>query len=145
MSLAHTFSIASGANVPTTATNLKLPGNLNLDSAALFSEGAWTGADIKFQVARDIQSPVWVDVTQADGTLVEVTSIPTSGGFWTQIPAEALNILNSRGAAGMLFRVASIDTTDDTAENQGAARTIYLIGSEAPATVQGHPGRGENP
>lgn len=101
----------------------------NLDKLVFVFPSAWTAADLKLQFSLD-NGVTWVDAAEPDGTLLKMTDIPTSGGIAQFSPADAdgkdywAALMNALTPAS--YRVVSIDTSDDTDEDQAAERTIKV-------------------
>jgi hypothetical protein len=93
---------------------------LTLDNVAFVSEdGAWTTADLAFEVSRDRKT--WTILRAKDNTPVKCTAIPT-GANWER-PFPDMTQLS----AFPWFRLLSINTGSEADVNQGATRTIYVV------------------
>lgn len=81
---------------------------------------AWTSADIKLQVSLD--DSTYEDCYDETGNLIKITGLPSSGAASAIFPAGSWQ-------AGVFpyLRVVSIDTSDETDENQGDDRTLNIL------------------
>ena len=78
---------------------------------------AWTAADLGVQTSRD--GTTWKDRVLADGTRIKATTVAAD----TVIQGDA----GLWGAGSQNYmRLESIDTADESAENQGADREIWV-------------------
>lgn len=83
---------------------------------------AWTAADIGFDVSDD--GILWRPIENAVGTRAKLTNIPTTDATTPgsrQCPADLWG-----GGAYPLMRLHSLDTTDESDENQAVARTLMV-------------------
>lgn len=95
---------------------------LQFQSVSVEVPSAWTAADIGFQVSRDGSTyvPLFYD-DEGTRTRVKLTQVKTDGAGVYVAPAEAWAL-----SVYPYFKLESLDTADETAENQGAARTLYV-------------------
>lgn len=111
-------TIASGQSVSSTID----AGGLRFKLVSVEVPAEWTAADIGFQVSRDgtTFAPLFYD---ADGTRarVKIAQVQTDGTGVYIAPAEAWAL-----SVYPYFRLESLDASDESAEDQGAARTLYV-------------------
>ena len=77
----------------------------------------WTEANLAFKVCESpggTFAPLKDDV----GSLVKITTITTDASYWYAIPSTVFS--------AHYVKLYSVDTSDDSAEAQGAARDIYV-------------------
>ena len=79
---------------------------------------AWTAADIGF-LACEEQDGTFVDVEDSSGARIKVTGITTDASKWYDVPETV--------AKHVWLKIESLDTSDETAENQGAERTLVVL------------------
>lgn len=87
---------------------------------AVLVPGAWTAADIGFEVSSD--DSTWYPLQNDTGGLVKITGITTDAAGYYVAPAGTWAI-----GGWQYMRLNSLDTGDETAENQGAARTMTVV------------------
>lgn len=90
----------------------------------------WTAADIGFVVygtapkggISNVQGQPTAETGLAlydkTGTRVKITTVPTSGGGWMEIPAQVF--------MGGFFSIVSLNTGTGAAENQGGDREVWI-------------------
>lgn len=78
----------------------------------------WTAADIGFTAAEDISS-TFAPVYDDEGSRVKITGIATSASQWYDVPEAVMK--------HAYVKLASLDTGDGSAENQGAARVLVVM------------------
>lgn len=91
--------------------------------AAVVTSSAWTAADISFEI-KVPQLGSWMKVVDNQGGLVKMTSVATAAAEY-RIPPEIADRFT-----GEEVRVVSTATTSEANENQGSARTLYVIVEE---------------
>lgn len=126
-------TIASVAIAITEAVSaaFQSPNNPDYDTVQVKLPAAWTAADLKLQFSDD-EGTTWFNVVESDGSVSKLTSIPTSGGGLVAAPHDANSGLDywaqaMKAIPNGYFRVVSIDTADESNENQAAARTVDLL------------------
>jgi len=77
----------------------------------------WTAANIGFVVSTT-ESGTYVPLCDEYGARVKITNVSTATAKAYKIPLSV--------AGTHWLKLASLDTADDSAENQAAARTLYV-------------------
>lgn len=84
----------------------------------------WTAADLGIQVSRDGTTYVplvHVDATTLTKVRTKITDITVNAASVRLFPAESWAVQNYP-----YFKLESLDTADETAENQGGARALVV-------------------
>lgn len=110
------MTIASGAAVSDGVSIEKHP----VDRLAVQVPAAWTAADIGFDVSQD--DSTYIPLKGATGSRLKITGVATGAAGVYIAPAETFLVDGYR-----YVRLASLDTGDESAENQGAARSLVLV------------------
>jgi hypothetical protein len=82
---------------------------------------AWTAADIGIDVSLDGTN--WLPVFAADGSRVKLQAVPVAAAGLMVFDANDVRVVGTF----RYMRLTSLDTSDETAENQVAARTLFVI------------------
>lgn len=126
MALLGTLTIANAAAVSSTFRNTR---NKQIKLTLQFPS-EWTAADLKIQASLD-NGDTFIDLKDGAGDIIKMEGIATAAASFYFPPvdgdgkdlfAEFMNNLPRTA----IFRFVSIDTADETNENQGAERTIYI-------------------
>lgn len=110
-----------------------------LERLTIKMPAAWTPADLKAQYSLD-NGNTWEDIRDDAGDLYKITGIQTAVPSAYSPPLDVnrhdtwARILNSLSPVS--FRLVSIDTADETNENQLAARTIRIYANYSKSQVR---------
>lgn len=116
-----TVTIANGAAVSTDLYASSMSARVQgFRALTIITPAAWTAADIGLQVSTD--GSTWHTLRNSSGTIVKITGVATAA-------AGAYVSPDAWGLAGAVryVRFISLDTADNTNENQGGARTLTVL------------------
>ena len=107
-------AIANGGSVSSAVEVISSP----FRGIAIETPATWTAADVGLQVSHN--GTTWIPLRNEDG-LVRITGIETAAAGVHVFSAEAWAIRAFR-----YMRLTSLDSSDETAEAQGDARTVRI-------------------